>query len=68
MGDHASMIWSIFFGVLALGFLSYGRKQRAIIPIISGIALCVIPYFIANLYVLVGLGFVFVVLPFLIKM
>jgi hypothetical protein len=45
----------------------YGKKQKAMIPLLSGLGLMVIPYFISNPYILVVSGLVLAALPFVIK-
>jgi hypothetical protein len=37
------LIWAMFFGALGLGFLVYGRKQRAVVPLVCGVALMTFP-------------------------
>jgi hypothetical protein len=51
------------FGAIGLGFFACGKKQKAMVPMVSGIALTVIPYFITNVYMLVIVGALLVVLP-----
>jgi hypothetical protein len=65
--NASTLIWGVIFGSIGLGFLVYGKKQKAIIPLLSGIGLIVFPYFISNLYILLILCIVFVALPFFIK-
>jgi hypothetical protein len=42
----------MLFGSIGAGFFIYGRKQKAVVPLCVGVALCVFPYFIGNVYVL----------------
>ncbi|MDB6057721.1 MAG: hypothetical protein JWO95_1565 [Verrucomicrobiales bacterium] len=60
----ASLIW----GTIGFGFFIYGKKQSAFIPMLSGLALIGISYFIASpLYMsLVAIG-ILVVMWVLIK-
>lgn len=44
--DTTSLLLSVFFGALGAGYALYGRKQRAIAPLISGVALMVFPYLV----------------------
>jgi hypothetical protein len=60
-------MWGMIFGSIGLGFFVYGKKQKAVIPLFSGIALIVFPYFISNIYILVLSGIVLIALPFFIK-
>jgi hypothetical protein len=63
----STLIWGFLFGSIGLGFFVYGKKQKSIIPLLSGIGLMVIPYFISNIYILILTGIVLLVLPFFIK-
>ncbi len=48
MSSTAVLMWGMLFGAIGFGFFLYGKKQRAVVPLIVGIALCVVPYFVAN--------------------
>jgi hypothetical protein len=65
--NTSTLIWGVLFGSIGLGFFVYGKKQKAVIPLFSGIGLMVFPYFVSNVYILVSSGIVLVALPFLIK-
>ena len=67
MGSTAVLLWGLLFGSIGFGFFLYGKKQKAVVPIITGIALCVVPYFIANVYALVMVGVILVVIPFFVR-
>ena len=67
MGSTAVLIWGMLFGAIGFGFFLYGKKQKTIVPLITGIALSVVPYFIANVYVLVMVGVILVVIPFFVR-
>ncbi len=67
MEGTSLLIWGMLFGAVGVGFFVYGRKQRAIIPLIAGIALLFLPYFLSNVYLLVLIGGVFVVLPYFVR-
>lgn len=67
MEGTALLIWGVIFGAVGLGFFTYGKKQKAVVPLISGMALFVLPYLISSVYVLVIVGILFVVLPFLLR-
>jgi len=38
-------MWGVIFGSIGLGFFVYGKKQKAIIPLFSGIGLMVFQEF-----------------------
>ena len=67
LGSVAALIWGMIFGAIGVGFFIYGKKQKAIVPLCVGIALCVFPYFIANVYVLVMVGVILVAIPFFVR-
>ena len=64
MSSPAKLMWSMIFGSIGCGYCLYGKKQRVVVPLIVGIALCVAPYCIANVYVLVGVGVMLVAIPY----
>ena len=65
--DPSTLIWGILFGSIGLGFFVYGKKQKAIMPLVSGIGLMVIPYAISSTGLLIAVGIVLVALPFVVK-
>jgi hypothetical protein len=67
-GGTAVLIWGLIFGSIGVGFFIYGKKQKAIVPLCIGVALCVFPYFIANVYVLVVVGVVLVAIPYFVRL
>ena len=62
------LIWGVMFGAIGLGFFTYGKKQKAVVPLITGIALFIIPYSISNVYMLVIAGAALVALPYFVRM
>jgi len=67
MNSTSTLMWGIIFGSIGLGFFVYGKKQKAVLPLISGIGLIVVPYFISNIYLLVLSGIVLIALPYFIR-
>ena len=67
MMNASTLIWGVIFGSIGLGFFVYGKKQKTVIPLLSGIGLMVFPYFISNLYILILSGIILVALPYFIK-
>jgi hypothetical protein len=62
MGE-ASLWWGLLFGSVGLGYLVYGRRQKAAVPLLCGIALIVFPYFVANVWAMVLVGALLLALP-----
>jgi hypothetical protein len=67
MMNVSTLMWGIIFGSIGLGFFVYGKKQKAVIPLLSGIGLMVFPYFISNIYILILSGVVLIALPYFIR-
>jgi len=67
MEGSSQLIWGMIFGAIGLGYFMYGRKQRAVVPLLTGISLFIFPYFVSNIYMLVGLGSILVMVPYFIK-
>ena len=67
LGNTAALIWGIIFGSIGTGFAIYGKRQKAIVPLCVGVALCVFPYFIANVYLLVFVGVMLMAIPYFVR-
>jgi hypothetical protein len=65
--EVSSLLWGLLFGSIGLGFLIYGRKQRAVVPLICGLALMIFPYFISNTILLVAIGGVLMAIPYFLR-
>lgn len=63
----SSLLLGLLFGSVGLGFFIYGRKQRAVVPLICGFVLMVVPYFISNALVLFCIGAVLVAIPYFVR-
>jgi len=67
MSNTSTLLWGMLFGSIGLGFFIYGRRQKAVIPLLTGIALFIVPYFVTNLYMLVIVGIALVALPYFVR-
>lgn len=67
MSSTAVLMWGMMFGSIGCGYCLYGLKQRAVVPLIVGVALCIVPYCIANLYVLIAVGVGLAALPYFVR-
>ncbi|MCG6887320.1 MAG: hypothetical protein LJE74_08935 [Proteobacteria bacterium] len=68
MESPAILIWSVLFGGIGIGYVIYGRRQQAVVPLLCGIALLVVPFFLPNVYVLIVSGIVLTVMPYFIRL
>jgi hypothetical protein len=66
--DTSSLLWGLLFGSIGLGFLIYGRKQRAVVPLLCGLALMIFPYFVSNAVLLVAIGVGLIAIPYFVKL
>ncbi|MCC7200452.1 MAG: hypothetical protein IT483_13150 [Gammaproteobacteria bacterium] len=66
--NTASLLWGLLFGSIGLGYFVYGRKQRAAVPFVCGIALMVFPYFVSNSVVLVVTGVAIAAVPYFVRL
>jgi len=67
MEGTSLLIWGMLFGSIGFGFFAYGKRQKAVVPLIAGIALFIFPYFMPNVYLLVSIGAFLVVLPYFVR-
>jgi hypothetical protein len=66
--NTSSLLWGMLFGSIGLGFLIYGRKQRAVVPLVCGLALMIFPYFISNSILLVVIGVALMTIPYFLRL
>ena len=65
--NESWLLWGLLYGSIGLGFFIYGRKQRAVVPLICGLALMIFPYFVANTILLVVIGAVLIAVPYFVR-
>ena len=66
MGDMSmgTILLGIFFGSLGGGYFIYGKRQENWVCLVAGLVLCVVPYFIPNIWLLFLAGSVLAAAPF----
>jgi hypothetical protein len=67
MESETQMILSLLISSIGIGILIYGKKQKKIVAMIAGLALCSFPYFVSNVFLMLGIGTVLVILPFVVR-
>jgi len=65
--DTTALMLSVLFGALGMGFLMYGKKAGRLIPIIAGLSLMVLPYFISSVLILLIVCAVVTATPFVVR-
>ena len=68
MFSTSSMLWGTLFGGVGLGYFIYGKKQGAIVPLVTGILLSVFPFFVTNPYLIVLVGCLLIAVPYFVRM
>jgi hypothetical protein len=61
--DSSSILLSVLLGAIGVGYIVYGRKQMRGMALISGILLCVFPYFVTNIWLMLLIAAGVMVLP-----
>lgn len=65
--DASALWWGLLFGSIGLGFVVYGRKQRAIVPLVAGGTLMVFPYFVSGTAWLLIIGVALIAIPYFVR-
>jgi uncharacterized membrane protein len=61
------LLWVLLFGSVGLGFFVYGKKQKAVVPLVCGLLLMIFPYFISNTILVVAIGGALIAIPYFIR-
>ena len=67
MDMGTTLLVSVLFSALGAGYVMYGKKQRQIVPVLTGLALCVYPYVLSNGYAIVVVGVLLTAVPWLLR-
>lgn len=59
-----TLVWSIVFGIVGMGYFSFGKKQDKAVFLLSGIALMLFPYVVDGLTTTIVVGICLGILPF----
>jgi hypothetical protein len=62
----AALFIGIFAGICGMAYFAYGKKQARMVPMLSGVLLCVYPYFFDSVWWLVLVGLALLAAPFVI--
>ena len=62
------LLWGVLFSSIGLGYFIYGKKQNSTVPLVCGIALMIIPYFITSVMVMVLLCAALIAVPYFIRL
>ena len=59
-----TFIAAIFLGIIGSGYFMYGKKAHNPVPLVSGVLLCVFPYFIDSFLWTMVIGVALLAAPF----
>ena len=66
--NATTLLLSVIFSSIGLGYFLYGKKQKVIIPFTCGIVLMIYPYFLENITIISVIGIILSVLPYFIRL
>jgi hypothetical protein len=61
--NTATLLWVVVFSSIGMGFLVYGKRQAAPVPLVCGVLLMVFPYFVSSAWATVLIGVVLTAIP-----
>ena len=61
-----SLLVGMIAGAFGVGYFIYGKKQQKLVPMLSGVLLCIYPYFTDNVWLLIAIGAALLAAPFFI--
>jgi predicted membrane protein len=64
----AWLLWGLVFSAAGLGFFIYGRRQKAVVPLVCGLVLMIFPYFVSSTLLLVAVGAALIALPYFVSL
>ena len=61
------LLLSMVYSTIGLGMFLYGRKAVRFVPLIAGLGLMIVPYFISNLWWMSGVSIALMIVPILLR-
>ena len=61
------LLWGLLFGAFGFAYFMYGKKQQAVVPLVSGLVLMIFPYFVSNTIMLVVVGVALIAAPWFLE-
>ncbi len=66
--NEQTLLWSLLFGSIGIGYLIYGRRQRRMVAWLAGLCLIGFPYIVEGTWTTVMVGVALLAAPALIKL
>ena len=67
MPSPATLLWSMLFGAIGVGYFIYGKKQSMIVRLVCGIALIAYPWFVSGAWLTLVIGLVLMAVPYFVR-
>lgn len=67
MSFQTWLLVGIITGTIGTAWFVYGKKQQRLDALLTGVVLCIYPYFIHSLVLMILIGVVLTALPFFIR-
>lgn len=67
MPTPATLFLGILFGSIGVGYFIYGKREQMIVPLLAGIVLIALPWFVASTMWLVAVGLAVMALPYFVR-
>ena len=68
MDSTATILWSLLFGSIGLGYFIYGRRQDHKVALLAGLALMSYTYFVDSALAMIAVGCGLMALPYFFKL
>ncbi len=65
--DSSLLIIGMVFGSFGLGYFIYGKKQKSLVALGSGVGLFLVPYISSDIVMVTAAGLLLMAAPFIIK-
>jgi hypothetical protein len=65
--ETASLLWGVVFGAVGAGYMLYGKRQRAPVPMVWGLALVAFTWFVTSTWAIVLVGAALMAAPFVVR-
>jgi hypothetical protein len=67
MPSPASLFLGILFGSIGVGYFIYGKREQMFVPLLAGILLIALPWFVASMAWLVLAGLAVMAVPYFVR-
>jgi len=67
MDIGSTLMVSVLFSSIGAGYFLYGKKQQQFVALLTGLALCVYPYFLSNGPAIMVVGLILTAVPWFIR-